>query len=131
MSEADVVVTLGLGRRLGFQLAYGSPAAFGTARFLRIADAPAELRDNRRGVVEMLATPAAALSAIVDAAGRREPTVDRAWVQGLRARHEERAAKLVKSMSAAKPGGDGRMHPNVLLARCDTGETRGGCSGDR
>jgi acetolactate synthase-1/2/3 large subunit len=114
MTEADVVVTLG--RRLDFQLAYGSPAVFGAARFLRIADAPSELRDNRRGAVEMLASPAAALQAIVDAAGQREPAVDRAWAQGLRARHEERAAKLVKSMSAAKPGADGRMHPNFLLA---------------
>src|SRR5215208_6839516 len=66
MSEADVVVTLG--RRLDFQLAYGSPAVFGAARFLRIADAPSELRDNRRGVVEMLATPSAALNAIIEAA---------------------------------------------------------------
>jgi len=114
MSEADVVVTLG--RRLDFQLAYGSPAVFGAARFVRIADAPSELRDNRRGVVEMLATPSAALNAIVEAAGQREPAVDRDWARGLRARHEERAAKLMKSMRAAQPGGDGRMHPNVLLA---------------
>ena len=114
MTEADVVVTLG--RRLDFQLAYGSPAVFGPARFIRIADAPSELRDNRRGAVEMLATPAAALSAIVDAAGQREPAVDRAWAQGLRARHEERSAKLVKSMRAAQPGADGRMHPNFVLA---------------
>jgi acetolactate synthase-1/2/3 large subunit len=114
MSEADVVVTLG--RRLDFQLAYGSPAVFGTARFLRIADAPSELRDNRRGAVEMLASPAVALSAIVDAAGQREPAIDRAWALGLRARHEERSTKLAKSMSAAQPGSDGRMHPNALLA---------------
>lgn len=114
MTEADVVVTLG--RRLDFQLAYGSPAVFGPAQFLRIADAPSELRDNRRGAVEMLATPAAALSAIVAAAGNREPAVDRAWASGLRTRHEERAAKLAKSMRSAAPGGDGRMHPNFVLA---------------
>jgi acetolactate synthase-1/2/3 large subunit len=114
MSEADLVVTLG--RRLDFQLAYGSPAVFGTARFLRIADAPSELRDNRRGAVEMLGSPAAALNAIVEAAGQREPAVDRAWALGLRARHEERSAKLAKSMSTAQPGSDGRMHPNALLA---------------
>ena len=29
-----------LGRRLDFQLAYGSPAVFGPARLIRIADAP-------------------------------------------------------------------------------------------
>jgi acetolactate synthase-1/2/3 large subunit len=114
MSEADVVVTVG--RRLDFQLAYGSPAVFGAARFVRISDAPSELRDNRRGAVEMLASPAAALTAIVEAAGKREPAVDRGWAQGLRARHMERSVKLHDSMAAAAPGNDGRMHPKRLLA---------------
>ncbi len=114
LGEADVVVTVG--RRLDFQLAYGSPAVFGTARFVRISDSPSELRDNRRGAVELLASPAAALEAIVKAAGEREPTVDRNWAKGLRAQHEARAVKLRKSMSAAAPGRDGHMHPNRLLA---------------
>ena len=114
MSEADVVVTVG--RRLDFQLAYGSPAVFGAARFVRISDAPSELRDNRCGAVEMLASPAAALSAIVEAAGKREPAVDRSWAQGLRARHKDRSVKLRESMGAAAPGNDGRMHPKRLLA---------------
>jgi acetolactate synthase-1/2/3 large subunit len=114
MSEADVVVTLG--RRLDFQLAYGSPAVFGAARFVRISNAPSDLRDNRRGAVEMLASPAAALTAIVEAAGKREPAVDRSWAQGLRARHKERSVKLRESMAAAAPGSDGRMHPKRLLA---------------
>ncbi|NCV79783.1 MAG: thiamine pyrophosphate-binding protein, partial [Actinobacteria bacterium] len=35
MKQADVVLTLG--RRLDFQLAYGSPAVFGDAKFVRIA----------------------------------------------------------------------------------------------
>ena len=52
MTEADVVITLG--RKLDFQLAYGSPAVFGDARFVRIADTPTELRDNRRGAAEVL-----------------------------------------------------------------------------
>ena len=114
MSEADVVVTVG--RRLDFQLAYGSPAVFGAARFVRISDAPFDLRDNRRGAVEMLASPAAALNAIVEAAGKREPAVDRSWAKDLRARHKERSVKLRESMAAATPGNDGRMHPNSLLA---------------
>jgi len=114
MGESDLIVTVG--RRLDFQLAYGSPAVFGPARLLRIADTPSELRDNRRGTVEMLATPARALAAIVDHAGAREPAVDREWVAGLRARHEERAARLRKSMHEAPPGSDQRMHPNRLLA---------------
>ena len=70
MSEADLVVTVG--RRLDFQLAYGSPAVFGEAKFIRIADGAPELRDNRRGAAEIFATPAAALEAILAAAGDRE-----------------------------------------------------------
>ena len=114
MSEADVVVTVG--RRLDFQLAYGSPAVFGPARFVRIADTPPELRDNRRGAVELLASPAAALAAIVEAAGSRASAVDRSWAERLRASHLERSVKLAKSMAEAAPGSDGRMHPNRVLA---------------
>src|SRR6202022_1820405 len=79
MGEADVVVTVG--RRLDFQLAYGSPAVFGDARFVRIGDAPSEIRDNRRGAVELFASPAAALKAIVDAAEDRRPAVDLSWAK--------------------------------------------------
>ena len=114
MTEADVVVTLG--RRLDFQLAYGSPAIFGTAQFLRIADAPSELRDNRRGAVELFATPAVALEAIVAAAGERAPAGDRDWAQTVRSKHAERTGKLLNTMRNAAPGSDGRMHPNRLLA---------------
>lgn len=114
MAEADVIVTVG--RRLDFQLAYGSPAVFGSARFIRIADAPSELRDNRRGVVEVFAQPGAALSAIVAAAGDRSPAVDRGWADTLRSRHLERVEQLQRSMRSAAPDAQGRMHPNRLLA---------------
>ena len=114
MSEADLVVTVG--RRLDFQLAYGSPAVFGQAAFVRIADCAAELRDNRRGAAEILATPADALDAILAAAGGRAPATDRDWARTVRARHLERADKLLASMRAAPPGSDGLMHPNRLLA---------------
>lgn len=114
MGEADVIVTLG--RRLDFQLAYGSPAVFKEAKFVRIADCAAELRDNRRGAAEILATAGDALEAILQAAGEREPAVDRAWAKSLRDRHLERAGKLLVSMNAAPPGEDGLMHPNRLLA---------------
>src|ERR1700759_5498055 len=55
MGDADVVVTVG--RRLDFQLAYGSPSVFGAAQFARIGDVAGELRDNRRGSVEIFASP--------------------------------------------------------------------------
>jgi acetolactate synthase I/II/III large subunit len=114
MTEADVVVTVG--RRLDFQLAYGSPAIFGRARFVRIADCAAELRDNRRGAAEIYASPAAALQAIIDQAGTRVPATDRQWAQQTRNQHLARAAKLATSMAQAAPGSDGLMHPNRLLA---------------
>jgi len=114
LSDADVVVTVG--RRLDFQLGYGSPAVFGDARFIRLADCAAEMRDNRRGAVEILATVGDSLEAILKAAGDRPPASDSDWVRTLRAKHLERARKLVDSMNDAKPGSDGLMHPNRLLA---------------
>ena len=114
MSEADLVITVG--RRLDFQLAYGSPAVFGEAKFLRIADCASELRDNRRGAVEIFATPSVALETILAAAGQREPATDQDWARKVRAKHLERAEKLLVSMKAAPAGSDGLMHPNRLLA---------------
>lgn len=114
MGEADVVVTVG--RRLDFQLAYGSPAVFGAAKFVRVGDVPSEIRDNRRGEVELFAQPAAALAAIVRNAKGRNPAVDRAWADGLRAKHEERARKLQDTMKAAPADKKGRIHPNRVLA---------------
>jgi len=114
IGAADLVLTVG--RRLDFQLAYGSPAIFGSARFLRIADAPSELSDNRRGDVEILAAPAAALDAIVRAAHGRAPALDRAWAQSLRAKHLDRVQSMRAAMRGAADGSDGCMHPNRLLA---------------
>ncbi len=114
MGEADLVVTIG--RRLDFQLAYGSPAVFGEAKFVRIADAPSELRDNRRGAAEIFASPALALSAMVANAANRLPALDQAWIDRMRTGHRERVTKLRQSMAAAPADRDGRMHPNRLLA---------------
>lgn len=114
MGQADVVVTIG--RKLDFQLAYGSPAVFGQARFLRIADNSAELRDNRRGEVELLASVPQTLQAICDAAADKKPLSDPDWLQGLRQQHIARADKLKISMAQAANGSDGRMHPNKVLA---------------
>jgi acetolactate synthase-1/2/3 large subunit len=114
MGEADVVFTVG--RRLDFQLGYGSPAIFGAARFVRLADAPGELRDNRRGAVEILASADLALAALVAAARGRAPAIDRAWAQRLRSQHSERAARLQAAMRAAPADACGLMHPNTLLA---------------
>ncbi len=114
MGDADVILTLG--RRLDFQLAYGSPAVFGEAQFVRIADAASELRDNRRASAEILASPSVALEAMLALAGDRVPNTDREWARKVREQHVLRAEKLLVSMATAKPGSDGLMHPNRLLS---------------
>lgn len=114
MGQADVVLTLG--RRLDFQLAYGSPAVFGDAQFVRIADCAAELRDNRRGRVAIHADVNLSLQALLAAAPEAPSAADRHWLSELRRQHEQRAAKLHDSMRQAPAGSDGRMHPNRVLA---------------
>jgi acetolactate synthase-1/2/3 large subunit len=114
MKQADVVLTLG--RRLDFQLAYGSPAVFGDAKFVRIADCAAELRDNRRGEVEILASCDLTLQAMLAVAAERVPAADKTWLNNLRQQHEERSEKLSLSMRNAKAGSDGLMHPNQILS---------------
>src|ERR1700681_3732149 len=114
MGDADVVLTIG--RRLDFQLAYGSPAVFQSAKFVRIADTPAEMRDNRRGAVEILASPAETLRSLVEHAGNRVSEVDRQWAAKLRSGHEERAKKLQQTMASAPAGSDGKLHPNKVLS---------------
>ena len=129
MQEADLVLVVG--RKLDYQLAYGSPAVFGQARFVRIADHADELRDNRRGEVELLADPARALDAIAQALGANgtngadpgvatadppEPALDRTWTAALRAEHVRRAARHADSMGQAPAGRDGHMHPNRIFA---------------
>ena len=85
MTEADVVLLIG--RKLDYQVGYGSPAVFPNARFIRIADNAGELVDNRRGQPELLASPELALDAMVQAGGNRETGIDKAWADGLRGRH--------------------------------------------
>ena len=114
MQQADLVLTVG--RRLDFQLAYGSPSVFGDAKFIRIADCAAELRDNRRGEVEILATGRLALEAMLEVAGSRTSAVDASWTAALRSKHLERSKKLADSMRNAPSGSDGLMHPNRVLA---------------
>lgn len=114
MQEAELVVVIG--RKLDYQLGYGSPAVFPQARFVRIADCAEELWDNRRGEVEMLASPALALAALSQAL----PKVARAqaleWRDTLHRAHKERSARYLASLAAEPPGKDGRMHPNRIFA---------------
>ena len=109
MAEADLVITLG--RRLDFELAYGSGAVFGAAaRFIRIGRNAEELSENRRGDVEVCADVSAALERLVTAgAGPAAP--DFAW------RNELMSANVAKTRTRAPhpAGADGRMHPLRLI----------------
>ena len=114
MQEAELVVVVG--RKLDYQLGYGSPAVFPQARFLRIADCAEELWDNRRGEVEMLADPALALAALMEALpdGARAQTLE--WRDTLHQAHVERSARYLASLGESPAGKDGRMHPNRIFA---------------
>ena len=113
MQEADLVLVVG--RKLDYQMAYGSPAVFKAARFVRIADHADELRDNRRGEAELLADAAPALDALTAAVARPSSAVDVAWTQALRAEHLKRSMKYAENLSRAEAGKDGHMHPNRIF----------------
>jgi acetolactate synthase-1/2/3 large subunit len=114
MQEADVVLVLG--RKLDYQLGYGSPVAFPHARFVRISDTADELIDNRRGEVELLASVDAALDAIVACAAGRAPAVDPVWTAAIAAGQRDRTARYAASLATSAPGADGAMHPNQIFA---------------
>ncbi len=111
MAETDLVVLVG--RRLDYQLGYGSPAVFPNARFVRIAPTPGELVDNRRGQPELMADPAQALAAIVQAAGNRAAETDLAWAGALRRKHTERAEKAARMPLPNTR--DGKIHPMAIF----------------
>lgn len=112
MAEADLVITLG--RKLDYQLGFGSPAVFPGARFLRIADTPGELVDNRRGTPEILAAVDLAVEALTDALGNDAGSRDESWLGGLRAKHRSRIEKG-ESTPAPERGPDGKIHPMAIF----------------
>ena len=114
MQEADLVVVVG--RKLDYQMAYGSPAVFGKARFLRIADNWEELRENRRGEVELMADPALALAALAQEVKGKPERLDAQWTASLRSEHERRSARYAESLASVPAGKDGHMHPNRIFA---------------
>lgn len=114
MKQADLVITVG--RKLDFQLAYGSPAIFGKAAFLRISDQPAELSDNRLGEVALAGDIPSVLAALSERLSQRELTGGRGWLAEMSQGHRARAEAMQTKMEAAAPGPDGRINPNRLLA---------------
>lgn len=114
MGEADLIVIVG--RKLDYQMGYGSPAVFAAARLLRIADCWEELRENRRGEVELFATPAIVLAELVKAIPPGARSVDTAWGEGLRREHAQRSSRYADALGTAPAGKDGHMHPNRIFA---------------
>jgi acetolactate synthase-1/2/3 large subunit len=113
MTDADVVLLIG--RKLDYQMGYGSPAVFPHARFIRVSDTAGELIDNRRGEPELLASPHLALAAMLEAAGNRERGLDTAWADGLRSRHRQRVASGTGGNDRPQTGADGKIHPRVIF----------------
>lgn len=112
MREADLVITLA--RRLDFQLAYGSPAAFSpTTRMLRIGRSFAETGENRAGDVEIQADVTSTLAELSHAAPTHS---DQAWLDSLRTANADKTAKLSRTLTDPPASSDGRMHPYQLIA---------------
>ncbi|MGE5089048.1 MAG: thiamine pyrophosphate-binding protein [Candidatus Levyibacteriota bacterium] len=114
MRDADLVLTVG--RKLDYQLGYGSPAAFPNARFLRIAAHAAERDDNRPGELAIAGDVAAALTQLAAALRGRSRALDVEWGDALRASHAERSRRHAAALAGAAAGTDGRMHPNRIFA---------------
>ena len=112
MAQADLVITLG--RKLDYQLGFGSPAVFPDARFLRISDTAGELIDNRRGTPELLSSVDLALDALTDALGNNAGARDESWLEGLRAKHRQRIVKG-ESKPSSQTGPDGKVHPMAIF----------------
>lgn len=113
MKEADLVITVG--RRLDFQLGYGSSAVYSPdARFLRIGSCFEEVSDNRRGDVELIGSVRAALTAL-SLAGAAPAHPDNAWAAEIRDTNQRRSARLRETLRKEPPGNDDRMHPYQLI----------------
>ncbi len=114
MAEADVIITVG--RRLDFQLAYGSKAVFSPeAKFVRLGESDDELSDNRPGDAELFGSVPESLRALTGAgAAPEEP--DAAWLDSMREYNREKTEKFMEGLGERPAGSDGRMHPQTLLA---------------
>ncbi len=113
IAEADLVMTLG--KRLDFELAFGSPAIFAeSARFIRIGRSAEELVENRRGDVAICADVEGALAALLDR--NADPrTSGLEWRDELVAANAEKSAKMSAAPLTPPTGSDRRLHPFALI----------------
>lgn len=121
MRDTDLLITVG--RQLDYQLGMGSPAVFPHARVVRLSDTASELIDNRRGDVEILAEPGAALGAIADAL--KDHTPDTTWRDELRTTHRKRSEDYRQALHTTANGADGHIHPNRIFGALDALDSDG------
>lgn len=114
LAEADVIITVG--RRLDFQLAYGSKAVFSPdAKFVRLGESDDELSDNRPGDAELFGSVSESLRALTDA-GAVPGEPDSEWLDSMQEYNREKTQKFMAGLGGRPAGSDGRMHPQTLLA---------------
>ncbi len=129
MQGADLVITVG--RKLDYQLGFGSPAVFPQAKFIRISDSSGELIDNRRGNAELLCDIPQALDAISERLLASPGLRDNDWLSQVREKHASR--KVRKDLTAdTSLGSDGKIHPMAIFdAIRKTAKPDYRCSGRR
>jgi acetolactate synthase-1/2/3 large subunit len=113
LTSADLVITLG--RRLDFEVAYGSAAVFSPeAKFIRIGRSSEEVSANRLGDLELRGDVDRCLEALL-AMRPRSDRLDQAWVEEMKSLNAGKVARMRPAMETAPSGADGRMHPRRLL----------------
>ncbi len=111
MSEADLIILLG--RKLDYQLAYGSPAIFKNASFVRISDVAHELTDNRRGDPEIYTNPKTFFEKLNQI--NLQTNFDNQWLSGIKDFHQKKLNKK-SVIKTNKLGKDLKINPEFIFA---------------
>ena len=114
ISEADLVILIG--RKLDYQLAFGSPAVFKNAKFIRISANSSELTDNRRGSPEILANPSETLKQIIN--GLDAVNFNSGWLESIKDFHLQKINKY-KNNKVEELGEDKKINPNLIFQLLD------------
>lgn len=113
MTSADLVITVG--RRLDFQLGYGSPAAFtADPQFVRIGDSEDELAENRSGSAELRGDIGRCLEELSCALRSRALSPDADWHTEITGTHRQRVERLAAKLEAAGSDDEG-IDPYALI----------------
>ena len=110
IAEADLVILIG--RKLDYQLAFGSPAVFKKARFLRISSNTGELNDNRRGYPEIYADPEVVLNKILK--GLDKVNFNKNWIKKIKQHHNLKLNKS-KTIKIDEIGKDKKINPKLIF----------------